>query len=132
MTTPTDNDAQAKALVAALAPLIAEAIIPQLTERVEAQVKGVVAKNSELLDKIHNLTKDQEIADKIKAGEELAAKTKALIEGTVPKTDKGLVDFRKAGEPLKISRADARDVALYKKAKALAAEQGVPLEIVQD
>ena len=132
MTTPTDNDAQAKALVAALAPLIAEAIIPQLAAKVEEQVKGIKAKNDELLDKLHNVTKDQEIADKIKAGEELAAKTKALLEGTVPKTDKGLVDFRKAGEPLRISREDARDVQKYKKAKALAAEQNVPLEIVQD
>lgn len=132
MTTPTDNDAQAKALVAALAPLIAEAIIPQLTERVEAQVKGVVAKNSELLDKLHNVTKDQEIADKIKAGEELAAKTKALLDGTVPKTDKGLVDFRKAGEPLRISRSDARDVSKYRKARQLAADQGVELQIVSE
>lgn len=128
----TDNDAQAKALVAALAPLIAEAIIPQLAAKVEEQVKGIKAKNDELLDKLHNVTKDQEIADKIKAGEELAAKTKALIDGAVPKTDKGLVDFRKAGEPLKISRADARDVSKYRKARQLAADQGVELQIVSE
>lgn len=134
MTTPNDtsNDAQAKALVAALAPLIAEAIIPQLAAKVEEQVKGIKTKNDELLDKLANLKKDDEIAAQIKAGDDLMAQTKALLERTVPKNDKGLVDFRKAGEPLKISRADARDVALYKKAKALAAEQGVPLEIVQD
>jgi hypothetical protein len=129
---PTDNDAQARALVEALAPMIAAAIIPQLTASVEAQVKGIKAKNDELLDKLANVKKDDEIAAQIKAGDDLAAKTKALLEGTVPKTDKGLVDFRKVGEPLRISRADARDVAAYKKAKALAAEQGVPLEIVAD
>lgn len=132
MTTPTDNDAQAKALVAALAPLIAEAIIPQLAAKVEEQVKGIKAKNDELLDKLHNVAKDQEIADKIKAGEELAAKTKALLDGTVPKTDKGLVDFRKAGEPLRISRSDARDVSKYRKARQLAADQGVELQIVSE
>ena len=62
MTTPTDNDAQAKALVAALAPLIAEAIIPQLAAKVEEQVKGIKTKNDELLDKLANLKKDDEIA----------------------------------------------------------------------
>lgn len=126
------NDDQAAALVAALAPQIAAAIIPQLKEQVEAQIKGIVVKNDELLDKLHNLKKDDEIAAKIKAGDDLMAKTKALMDGTVPKTDKGLVDFRKVGEPLRISRTDARDVRTYQKAKALAAEQGVPLEIVAD
>jgi hypothetical protein len=127
---PTDNDAQAKALVEALAPMIAAAIIPQLTEHVEGQIKGLKDKSAELLDKLHNVTKDKEIADKIKAGDDLAAKTAALLEGA--KKSNGTLDFRKVGDPVKISRADARDVGLYKKAKALAAEQKVPLEIVAD
>jgi hypothetical protein len=127
---PTDNDAQAKALVEALAPMIAAAIIPQLTASVEEQVKGIKAKNDELLDKLANVKKDDEIAAQIKAGDDLAAKTKALLEGA--KKPDGTLDFRKVGDPVKISRADARDVGLYKKAKALAAEQKVPLEIVAD
>jgi hypothetical protein len=125
------NDEQARALVAALAPLIAEAIIPQITEKVEAQIKGVVSKNSELLDKLANLKKDDEIAAQIKAGDDLAAKTKALLEGPAKKPD-GTIDFRKVGEPVRISRSDARDVGLYRKAKELAAEQKVSLEIVAD
>ena len=123
-----DNDAQAKALVEALAPMIAAAIIPQLTASVEEQVKGIKAKNDELLDKLANVAKDKEIADKIKAGDDLAAKTAALLEGA--KKPDGLTDFRKVGEPVRISRADARDVALYRKAKDLAASQKVSLEIV--
>lgn len=122
------NDEQAKALVEALAPLIAEAIIPQITEKVEAQIKGLKDKSTELLDKLHNVTKDREIADKIASGDALAAKTAALLE-TAKKPD-GLTDFRKVGEPVRISRADARDVALYRKAKDLAASQKVSLEIV--
>ena len=127
---PTDNDAQAKALVEALAPMIAAAIIPQLTASVEEQVKGIKAKNDELLDKLANVNKDDEIAAQIEAGDDLAAKTKALLEGA--KKPDGTLDFRKVGDPVKISRADARDVGLYKKAKALAAEQKVPLEIVAE
>lgn len=122
------NDEQAKALVAALAPLIAEAIIPQLTASVEEQVRGIKSKKDELLDKLHNVTKDKEIADKIAAGDALAAKTAALLE-TAKKPD-GLTDFRKVGEPVRISRADARDVAFYRRAKDLAQSQKVALEIV--
>lgn len=128
---PTDNDAQAKALVEALAPMIAAAIIPQITASVEEQVKGIKAKNDELLDKLANAKKDDEIAAQIKAGDDLAAKTKALLDG-LPKKPDGLTDFRKTGEPVRIGRSDARDVSAYKRAKALAAEQGVPLEIVAD
>jgi hypothetical protein len=36
-----DNDTQAQALIAALAPKIAAAIIPQLAEQVETQIKGI-------------------------------------------------------------------------------------------
>ncbi len=58
-----DNDKQAAALIAALAPKIAEAIIPQLTEQVETQVKGLKDKNDELLDKLANMKKDAEIEE---------------------------------------------------------------------
>ena len=62
-----DNDKQAAALIAALAPKIAEAIIPQLTEQVETQVKGLKDKNDELLDKLANMKKDAEIEEAGKA-----------------------------------------------------------------
>lgn len=126
----SDNDAQAQALVQALAPLLAEVLIPQLTSKVEEQMKGIKAKNDELLDKLASLKKDGEIAASGKATEDLVARTKALLEGA--KKPNGLTDFRKTGEPVRIGRTDARDVGAYKKAKALAAEQGVTLEIVSD
>ena len=126
----TTNDDQASALVAALAPLLAKTLMPQLTEAVEKQVKGIKAKNDELLDKLHNMQKDAEIADLAKSGDEVLEQAKRLLNGA-PKPN-GLTDFRKAGEAVKISRTDARDTAIYKKAKSLAAEQGVALEIVSD
>ena len=124
------NDDQASALVAALAPLLAKTLLPQLTEAVEKQVKGIKAKNDELLDKLHNMQKDAEIADLAKSGDDMLEQAKRLLNAA-PKPN-GLTDFRKVGEPVRIGRSDARDVAAYKKAKALAAEQGVALEIVSD
>jgi len=132
-----DNDKQAAALIAALAPKIAEAIIPQLTEQVETQVKGLKDKNDELLDKLANMNKDAEIEEAGKVSAALAAKTKALIDTAdkqrIARLDgNNMYQGRKAGEAIKISRADARNVSAYRDAKALAAKEGVPLEIVAD
>ena len=125
------NDDQAAQLVAALAPILSAALLPQITEHVEKQIKGVVSKNAELLDKLAARAKDDDVAAHQKRTDELTAQAKRLAEGA-PKKENGLTDFRKAGEAVKISRTDARDTAIYKKAKALAAEQGVALEIVAD
>ena len=68
-----DNDKQAEALIAALAPKIAEAIIPQITEKVEDQIQGVVKKNDELLDKIAKQKADDDHNN-------LMASTKRLLD----------------------------------------------------
>jgi poly-gamma-glutamate capsule biosynthesis protein CapA/YwtB (metallophosphatase superfamily) len=132
-----DNDKQAAALIAALAPKIAEAIIPQLTEQVETQVKGLKDKNDELLDKLANMKKDAEIEEAGKVSAALAAKTKALIDAAdkqrIARLDgDNMYQGCKAGDAIKISRSDARSVAAYRDAKALAEKEGVPLEIVAD
>lgn len=132
-----ENDKQAEALIAALAPKIAEAIIPQLTEQVETQIKGVVAKNDELLDKLANVKKDAEIADVGKGLEKLLADGKTLLESAESQRQArldgaGVYQGRKEGDSIKIKKSDARNVATYREAKALAAKEGVPLEIVAD
>jgi len=51
--TPPADDAnakQAQALLDALGPKLTEAILPAITEKVEEQIKGVVAKNSGLTE----------------------------------------------------------------------------------
>ena len=119
-----DNDKQAEALIAALAPKIAEAILPQITEGVEAQIKGLKDKNAELLDK---LTKSKH--------DDLMAKTQRLVDAAGRQArlnDDGIFIARKAGDNIKIKRSDARDVASYREAKALAEKEGVKLEIVAD
>ncbi len=130
-----ENDTQAQALIDALAPKIAAAVIPQLTEQVEKQIKGVVSKNDELLDKLANMKKDDEIAASGKAHDELMASTKRLLEAADRKPSSLSADgtfLRKPGDPIRLKKSDARNVRTYQDAKALAAEQGVPLEIVAD
>ena len=125
------NDDQAAALVAALAPLLSKTLLPELQKQVEDQVKGIAAKNQELLDKLAAPNADDETAAHQKRTDDLVNQAKRL-NGEPPKDAKGNLDFRKAGEPVKISRTDARDVAKYRRAKELAAEQKVTLEIAED
>jgi ElaB/YqjD/DUF883 family membrane-anchored ribosome-binding protein len=125
-----DNDKQADALVAALAPKIAEAIIPQLTQQVETQIKGVVSKNDELLDKLAKQKADDDHNN-------LMAQTKKLLDAADSQYQarldgNGVYQGRKDGDAIKITRSDARDVRAYRDAKALAEKEGVPLEIVAD
>ncbi|MFD3189916.1 hypothetical protein ACFMPD_06530 [Sedimentitalea sp. HM32M-2] len=116
-----DNDQQAEALIAALAPKIAEAILPQITESVETQIKGVVTKNDELLDKLAKQKADDNHSKLLAAAE---SQYQACLDGN------GVYQGRKPGDSIKIKKSDARNVKAYRDAKALAEKQGVPLEIV--
>lgn len=116
-----ENDKQAEALIAALAPKIAEAILPQITESVETQIKGVVTKNDELLDKLAKQKADDNHSKLLAAAE---SQYQARLDGN------GLYQGRKPGDSIKIKKSDARNVKAYRDAKALAEKQGVPLEIV--
>lgn len=132
-----ENDTQAQALIAALAPKIAEAIIPQLAEQVETQIKGLKDKNDELLDKLVSMKKDAEIAEQGKSTDELITQGTKLLESAQSDmksrlSQGGVFNTRKAGDSIKIQKSDARDVRTYREAKALAEKEGVPLEIVAD
>ena len=116
-----ENDKQAQALIAALAPKIAEAILPQIAESVETQMKGLKDKNDELLDKLAKQKADDN-HDKLLAAAE--SQYQARLDGN------GVYQGRKPGDSIKIKKSDARSVSKYREAKALAEKEGVPLEIV--
>jgi gamma-glutamyl phosphate reductase len=120
-----DNDPnakQAKALIDALGPKVAEAILPALQKQVEEQLSGVLKKNEELLAKIAKDKSDDSLM-KLLAAADQQQRERLNKDGTL--------DFRKAGDPVRVSKEDARDPAKYRAAKELAAKQGVPLEIVR-
>jgi Mg/Co/Ni transporter MgtE len=120
-----DNDPnakQAKALIDALGPKVAEAILPALQKQVEEQLQGVLAKNDELLAKIAKDKSDDSLSRLLAAADQ-QQRERLNKDGTL--------DFRKAGDPVRVSKQDARDPAKYRAAKELAAKQGVPLEIVR-
>ncbi|WP_424833049.1 hypothetical protein [Ruegeria sp.] len=121
------NDDQAAKLIESLSGKMVEAILPKITESVEAQIQGVVKKNDELLDEL-----------KLKKSQDEVEATKKLLAGLEAKqqqeqTDKnGLLQFASEGQNIRLSKADARDPVKYRSAKKLAADRGVDLEIVRD
>ncbi len=122
------NDDQAAKLIAALAPKIAEAILPQITESVETQMKGLKDKNDELLDK---LVKQQKSDDTTKSMQTLLAGLDAKDEQE-RREKNGLMQFDREGQEVRISKVDARNVRKYQAAKKLAEERGVDLVIDRD
>jgi hypothetical protein len=114
------NDRQAAALVEALGPKLIEAILPKISESVEGQIKGLKEKNAELLDKLAK----SKAADPLLEAADRQQKERLNPGGTF--------DARKATDPIKLRKSDARDVQAYRAAKAEAARLGVGLQIVAD
>lgn len=117
------NDNQAKALIDALAPKLAETLLPALQKQVEEQIGGVLKKNDELLDKLTKAKSDDSLARLLAAAD---GQQRERLNGD------GTLNFHKAGDPIRLTKADARDPQKYRQAKALAEKQGVSLEIVRD
>lgn len=107
------NDEQAKALVEALAPAIAAAILPQISESVERQIGGLKEKNDQLLGSLH---KQRETSEQQQTALDAALKRLGQV---VP---------QRGGEDVVISRDDARDPAKYRAAKVEAEKRGVAVK----
>lgn len=119
-----DNDDAAQRLIDALLPKIAESLLPQLTSAVEAQIKGIVAKNDDLVGRLKT-TADQNdaFAKLFEQHEKQMAATAALLN---PKPTNPPAP---STAPVVIARADARNRAKYLAAEADAKKRGVPLVI---
>lgn len=122
-----ENDDQAAKLIESLSGKMVEAILPKITESVEAQIQGVVKKNDELLAELKQGKSD----DALDATKKLLAGLEAKQQQE--QTDKnGVLQFASEGQNIRLSKTDARDPVKYRTAKKLAADRGVDLEIVRD
>mgnify|MGYP001793142140 CR=1 FL=1 len=122
-----ENDDQAAKLIESLSGKMVEAILPKITESVEAQIQGVVKKNDELLAELKQGKSDDAV--------EATKRRLAGLEGKKQQeqTDKnGVLQFASEGQNIRLSKTDARDPVKYRTAKKLAADRGVDLEIVRD
>lgn len=118
------NDDAAQKLIEAILPKLTESLLPQLTAAVEVQIKGVLTKNAELVDKL-GVEKDRtdKFAQMVERHEKQMKDTSVLLADKPKQDDKG---------PVQINRTDARDRRKYLAAVEEAKKRGTQVQITSD
>ena len=108
-------------------PKLLDSMSQQIEQIVEDRISGLVKKNEELLDEVKDAKREREAAA-TKQAEDLG-QLKTLLErgGSAPQINASL-----NLEPIKITRAQARDVSLYRRAKAQAEQNGTTIQVVEE
>lgn len=108
-------------------PKLLEALTAHVTKQVEDQIGGLKEASQKMLDEIkdHKRERDEAAAAQKADFDQL----KTLLErGDPPKKVHDALN----PEPVVLTREQARDPQLYRRAKAAAEQQGVPLKIAAD
>lgn len=122
-----NNDRLMEQFIEKATPKLLEALISHVTEHVEQQISGLKTASEKMLDEI----KDHKrvVAEKTASEKADTDQFKRLLEtGDAPKT----IHEALQGESIKLTREQARDTVLYRKAKADAAKSGTTVQIVAD
>lgn len=122
-----NNDKLMAAFIEKATPKLLEALTEHVSKQIEDQIGGLKTNAEKMLDEI----KDQKRAAAEAAAKEQAdtGQLKTLIERHA---DAASIHSALAPDPIRLSRAQARDTVLYRRAKAQAEKVGTTLEIVSD
>ncbi|UWR21121.1 hypothetical protein [Sulfitobacter sp. S190] len=122
-----DNDRLMEQFIEKATPKLLEALTEQVSKQIEDQIGGLKTNAEKMLDEI----KDQKRAAAEAAAKEQAeaGQFKTLLER---KGDPASIKDALSPEPIRLTRVQARDAALYRRAKAQAEKVGTTLEIVSD
>ena len=117
------NDKLMEQFIERATPKLLEAMQESLTKKIEEQIGGLKDNTTKLLDQLKDSQRDRE-----KQQQEYG-QLKALLErGDAPSTIKDAFN----PDPVKLTRQQARDPVLYRRAKAAAAQNGTTVQIVGD
>lgn len=122
MAEDNNNDKLMEQFISKASPKLLEAMTKTVTELVEKQIGGLVESSTKMLDQI----KDQK-----RTSEADALQLKNLL-ADAGNSGSDVVNQFKAGEPIEMSREQARDPAAYRLAKQQAATNGVQLHITDN
>ena len=121
MSDENNNDELMTQFIEKASPKLLEALSTQVAELVEKQVGGLVENSAKLLDEVKT-ARDEKSTEL-----EQIAQLKTLLErGESPAVVKDALN----PEPVKLTREQARDPQLYRRAKASAEASGTRVEIV--
>lgn len=122
-----NNDRLMEQFIARATPKLLEALTEQVSKQIEDSIGGLKANSEKMLD---------ELKDRRRAAAEATAKAQAeagqlktLLER---KGDPASIMDALSPDPIRLTRTQARDAQLYRRAKAQAEKTGTTLEIVSD
>ena len=122
-----NNDRLMEQFIEKATPKLLEAMTAQITEHVEQQIGGLKSASEKMLDEIKDAKRERDAREKQQADE--FSQLKTLIERGDPPSD---IQSILTPEPIRLTRAQARDPQLYRRAKAQAEKAGTTLEILAD
>jgi len=117
------NDKLMEQFIAKATPKLLEAMTTQITEQVETQIKPLVDNSTKMLDQIQDAKRER-----AKQAEDFGQLKTLLERGDSP------ADIKKTlnPDPIVLTRDQARDPALYRRAKAQAEANGTVVKIAVD
>ncbi len=121
------NDKLMDQFIQRATPKLLEAMQEGFAKQIEDSIGGLKNHAERLLDEVKDAKREREARDKQQAEEFTMLKT-LLERGDTP------ADIRAnlAPEPIRLTRSQARDTSVYRRAKAQAEKAGTTLEIVSD
>lgn len=121
-----NNDKLMEQFIEKASPKLLEAMTAQVAKLVEGQIGGLVENSTKMLDEIKDAKRATQAAA-TKAAEE-STQLKTLLER---KEDPKTVLDNMNPEPITLTREQARNTTLYRKAKAQAEVSGTTVQITE-
>lgn len=124
--TDDNNDKLMSQFIEKATPKLLEALTEQIKPLIDDQIGGLVKSSTKMLDELQDV-KRANAATATKAAEE-STQLKTLLERREdPKTTLDLMNPK----PIQLTREQARNTTLYRKAKAQAEATGATVQIVE-
>jgi len=122
-----DNDRMMEQFIEKASPKLLEALTEHVSKQIEDSIGGLKSHAEKLLDEVKDAKRERDAREKQQA-EEMGQLKTLLERGDAPKD----IHRNLSPEPISLTRTQARDTALYRRAKAQAEKAGTTLEIVTD
>lgn len=122
-----NNDKLMEQFIAKATPKLLEALTEQVSKQIEDSIGGLKANSERMLDELKD--RKRAAAEATAKAQAEAGQLKTLLER---KGDAASIMDALSPDPIRLTRAQARDAQLYRRAKAQAEKTGTTLEIVSD
>ena len=122
-----NNDRLMEQFIAKATPKLLEALTEQVSKQIEDSIGGLKANSEKMLDELQD--RKRAAAEATAKAQAEAGQLKTLLER---KDDPASIRDALSPEPIRLTRSQARDASLYRRAKAHAEKRGTTLEIVSD